>query len=158
MTKTARLTAALGCAVLTFVGCVGPFAEDFESHYDTAAAAQDSIRRGWIPEGLLPPDATDIWEFHNIDTSRTWGCFLTASGAEHIRKYLSAVNASRSDDGLGGGPRKFIRVRGWWRPTSEMEVYRYRESDTFEIRMGLSPDGRRACFRRANPEARTPSN
>jgi hypothetical protein len=87
------------------MGCVGPFAEEFESHYETAAAAREAARRGWIPEGLLPEDAHDVWEFHNIDSSETWGCFSTPSGPATVKTHLAHVRAERVGHGLGEGPK-----------------------------------------------------
>lgn len=50
--------------------------ESLESHYDTydAAVADGAIKRGWLPQ-WLPKSATDIHEWHNIDTNATTASF-----------------------------------------------------------------------------------
>jgi hypothetical protein len=50
--------------------------ESFESNYPTydAAIADGAVKRGWLPD-WLPKSATDIHEWHNIDTNATIASF-----------------------------------------------------------------------------------
>lgn len=60
--------------------------ESFESHYPTYdAAIADGAKRGWLPE-WLPKSATDIHEWHNIDTNATIASFAygTVEPAEFL--------------------------------------------------------------------------
>lgn len=134
-------------------GCVGPFSEDFESRYATFAEAREGRYKGWIPDGVVPEDAVHIWEFHNIDTNVTWGCFGLSSGADPLRLRLQKLGARRTEGGLGAGPKRFLRTRDWWPQPSEgdaAETYQYQESDRFNMRVGVLPGGGAACFRRTN--------
>jgi hypothetical protein len=154
MIRATRTTAAI---VVSYVlsGCVGPFAENIESHYPAAAAAQASgaISRGWIPEGLLPQDAVDVWEYHNIDNNRTWGCFRVTGDLEPVRRHLSTVRAERIAGPVSSGPRAWFRRRQWW--PSEMagpdvEAYRYAESARFQVAVGIVAQKQTVCFHRAS--------
>lgn len=65
-------TAAILAVCTIAVGCH----ETPESRYPTAAAAATAgaFQRGWLPE-VLQPDATDIYETHDIDSNRGHGTF-----------------------------------------------------------------------------------
>jgi hypothetical protein len=63
--------------VLALLGCQ----EAYESHYpDRAAAVADgAIARGWLPE-WLPQTATDIHEWHDLDTNSSKASFRYEAG------------------------------------------------------------------------------
>src|SRR5882724_8330179 len=79
----------ISAITIALFGCVGPFSEDFESQYSdmNAARADGAFNRGWLPE-IVPDDSIDIREMHNIDTNKTWGCFVIPSGTEEVRRKL----------------------------------------------------------------------
>lgn len=45
-----------------------------ENRYATYAQARESLRRGWLPS-MLPSSATEIHEWHELDTNRCFGSF-----------------------------------------------------------------------------------
>ena len=53
-----------------------------ESHYPTfaAAVADGAVARGWVPD-MLPADATDIREMHDLDTEEVWIRFTSGAAA-----------------------------------------------------------------------------
>ena len=61
-----------GCA---FLAC----GEIHESRYSAAGDAQPSLARGWLPAGL-PPSATQIHEWHDVDTNQSYGSFKFDAG------------------------------------------------------------------------------
>lgn len=129
------------------------FSEDIESRYATFAEAREGRNRGWIPDVVVPEDAVNIWEFHNIDTNATWGCFTLSSGADPLRLRLQKIGAKRTQGGLGAGPTRFLRTREWWPQASETdaaETCQYQESERFNITVGVLPGGSAARFRRSN--------
>lgn len=62
--------------------------EDFESSYRTYhdAAADGAISRGWLP-AWLPTTATEIREWHNLDTNATFASFIY--GTADPREFLA---------------------------------------------------------------------
>ena len=138
---------------VTSLSCVGPFSEDLESHYPNieAARAAGAFTRGWLPE-ILPDDAQDIWEIHNLDTNLTWGCFTTPGGPTGVRAKLERLNAGRVSGPISTVPRRFFRGRSWWpAPMSkpDVEAYEFKEEvSRFTVVVGLDPSGRNACFHR----------
>lgn len=70
--KQAGMTVAV-IASLWLFGC----SERPESHFPTREAAAELIKRGWIPE-WLPASATNIYEFHDLDTNEVWLRFAYA--------------------------------------------------------------------------------
>jgi hypothetical protein len=134
-------------------GCVGPFSEDFESHYaDVGAARQDgAFDRGWLP-AIIPEDATVIWEMHNMDTNLTWACFATPQGPASTRAFLEKHGAERVSGPISDGPRRLFAKREWW-PSSmaeaQIEAYELKESSRFTLVIGVEPAGRRVCFHRS---------
>lgn len=149
MTRRA-LAAALGASLCA---CVGPFSEDFESHYeDVAAAKRDgAFHRGWLPP-FIPGEAIDIWEMHNIDTNLTWACFTTPEGPTSTRTLLQEGGAIPASGPISAGPRVFFATREWW-PSSmgstEIEAYQLKENSRFTLLIGVDEAARRVCFHRS---------
>ena len=73
--------------------CIGRCSEDVETHYATSADARADMafERGWLPP-IVPRNAFDIWEFHNIDSNRTWACFSVPDGPAATRALLLKTN------------------------------------------------------------------
>ena len=71
--------------VLLIVGC----SETQTKRYKTIADAErdEAIRRGWLPE-VLAPDATDIVEFHDLDSNVGYGTFAMN---DSLRRRLEKV-------------------------------------------------------------------
>lgn len=133
--------------------CVGPFSEDFESHYPDVPTARQAgaFERGWLPE-FVPPEATDISEKHNIDTNVTWACFSTPAGPGGVRSLLQEHGATRVGGPVGKGPGSFFGTKDWW-PSSmteaQVEAYRLAESSRFTLVVGIDPVRGRVCFHRS---------
>ncbi len=70
-------------SVLLVTGCK----EQLESHYPTvnAAAHAGAFERGWLP-GVLQPDATDIREWHDLDSDEVRG------GSRSMIRFCIACN------------------------------------------------------------------
>jgi hypothetical protein len=130
-------------------GCVGPFREDFESHSAdvTAARADGAFTTGWLPN-VVPDDAQDIWEVHNIASNLTWGCFSTPSGHAKLKTTLETLHASRVSGPMSPGPNGWFGTRPWWpkaMQTSPIEVYKFNE-EARVVAVGLDQTGAAACF------------
>jgi hypothetical protein len=157
-TTEVRAVGTIAFAVLQF-GCVGPFSDDFEARYPTLAAARQSYAIGdhrWIPD-IVPETASDIVEFHNIDTNATWGCFRLNGGADPLVSLLRAKAARESKGAVSGGPRPWFRTRPWWPETMTkgiVDVFEFTEPaaapalDPTTVRVGLDRAADTACFRR----------
>lgn len=143
----------MGVIGIAFLGCIGPFSEDFESQYSdmNAARTDGAFDRGWLPE-IIPNDSISIREMHNIDTNLTWGCFVIPSGTEKVREKLQGLGASRSQGPVSSGPRGLFGVRDWWpqsMTTTSIEAYRFDEVGAqFTVIVGLDSDRKTACFHR----------
>jgi hypothetical protein len=145
-----RLTRALATLALCapLLGC-----DDYEAAYPDVSAAQSqgAFSRGWVPP-MLPTDARNIVEVHNIDTNRTWGCFDAPSGPSATREKLMAVHARRVTGPVGPAPTKFLVPRSWW-PASmaseDVEAYELKEGTSYRLVFGIEGDGHRVCFYRA---------
>jgi hypothetical protein len=144
----------LSVLVLVFAvsSCVGPLSEDFESHYQGVAAARadGAFTRGWLP-AIVPPDATEISEFHNIDTNRTWACFSTRD-VPAVRTLLAKRGAQRVNGPVHTGPSRFLRVRPWW-PSSmtspSVEAFSFNEDTDSRVLVGIDTQAARVCFHRS---------
>ena len=147
--KHRRLLVLLGAGVCA---CIGPFSEDFESHYANVQDAQGdgAFTRGWLPE-IVPEEASDIWELHNIDTNLTWACFRTPRGSASVRTLLAKAGATRATGPIASRPPGFFRTRPWW-PASmaqaELERYELKENDRFTLQIGIDVAEARACLHR----------
>jgi hypothetical protein len=132
--------------------CVGPFSETRESHYpDVPAARRDgAFTRGWLPE-VLPPDATDIWEQHQVDSVRTWACFLVPEGAASVRTLLTGLGAQRVPGPVSQGPPALLGTRAWW-PSSmgkaPLEAYQFKETAGYTVVLGIEATGHKVCLHR----------
>jgi hypothetical protein len=94
------LMLVLSCSVL----------ETREAHYPTlaAAVADGAVARGWVPD-LLPPDASDIREIHDLDTEEVWSRFTCASES------LAGVLRTCSEvDALHVAWPRATRRLSWW--------------------------------------------
>jgi hypothetical protein len=132
-----------------FAGCGGPFAD--ASHYSDVRGVSEAPQRGWVPDDLLPSDATNIWVFNFTATGATWGCFELPSGARGVLDRLTKVNAEHVSQGPLDLPPPPEPVRPWWPRADDMrrmEGYRYQESNGFGIVVGIYANGSRACFHR----------
>jgi hypothetical protein len=140
-------TAVLAILSVALSGCVRPFAEERESHYaDVATARRDSaFTRGWLPE-IVPEDATNLWELHDLDSNATWACFTTPQGPTGVRSLLEKRGALRVGGPISSGPG-----RRWWPAVTSgprVEGYRLREDARFTLLVGVDASGNRACFHR----------
>jgi hypothetical protein len=121
--------------------------DEQESHYADVATARQAglLDRGWIPD-ILPPDAVDIREVHDLDTNVTWGCFNTATGVATVRSRLAALQGKRVSGPVAPG---MVRVRSWW-PSSltgqSGEVHEFQENGRFGVRVGIDATANRVCF------------
>ena len=96
-----RLFATFACiALLSTAAC----REDREAHYDTCAEAQaqGAFSRGWLPD-VLNPYASDIREFHNLDTNQGRASFRYADPlGDRMRQECSPVKSDEKLDGHTG--------------------------------------------------------
>ena len=118
-----------------------------EAVYPDAPAARTAgaFERGWLPE-VIPEDARDIVERHDLDTNETWACFTTPSGGESVRRKLVQLGAKRVSWLGGDGPG-----RPWWpdEMTREtLEAYAFSESGRLVVTVALARDERMACLMR----------
>ena len=109
MTRWARyrLRAIQVITAVLCTGCIGPFSEMIERKYaDTKAAkaAGAFVEGGWIPD-IVPEDAVDIHEVHDLDVNLTWVFFKTQSVAV-VRRDLSGLRATRTKGRLNEGQAK----------------------------------------------------
>src|SRR5262245_9940055 len=133
--RPAPIAAALLVALAPGLSCSVPDTRP-EAHYASlaAAAADGAVARGWVPE-TLPPDATDIWEMHDLDTEEVWIRFTGGSGA--------LAELARSCDAVSplevAWPRGTRRL-SWWphemsqavsRPASPWSFFRCPSPDRY---------------------------
>ena len=157
-----KITSIIGLGVGLFgAGCVGPFSEDFETSYRTLAEARAKGAVGdgggaWIPE-ILPEAATDIFEFHNIDTNATWGCFRPNGQAEQVVRLLRARAAQPVKEPLPDAPTRWLRTREWWPDSMShagLEAFEFREPSLAPalsgttVRVAIDRAENAVCFRR----------
>jgi hypothetical protein len=100
-----------GRLILTGVILIAACSEYKESSYASMAEARrmGAVDRGWLPE-ILPDEATNVHEVHNVDTNQTWCRFdLTAADANRLRAALSSLTASQIS-------ARTVRAPGveWW--------------------------------------------
>lgn len=148
----------LGVSASVALGCVGPFSEMIEHDYRDAKAAREARAVGeghWIPD-ILPPDATNIHEVHNIDMNLTWGCFETRETTA-LRSALSRAGAVSTPEPLGDGPTEIFRDFSWWphsMGTSTVRVYEFHEDAGAPgvggsvVRVGVDEPAGLVCFER----------
>lgn len=139
--------AALLGACLVASGC----SDVQEATYaDMRAATRDAaMERGWFPP-IVPDDATDLHERHNLDTNHTIGCFTATSGLAEVRSSLSARSASTVPGPVVADP-SLGRVPTWWPHTmtnASTETYLLREADDRTVRVGLDAASSKVCFSR----------
>ncbi len=102
-----RLLPLLGVVVLTTLGCD----ERLEKRYGSLEEARrdGALARGWVP-AVLPESASDIIEFHDLDTNETWGTFkFSPTGSAAFR---AALVEPGSEEQLVA-PRR-PGVARWW--------------------------------------------
>ncbi len=146
-----RLGLALAVGVATG-GCVGPFGETREAHYPdvTAAKGDGAFTRGWLPD-VVPPEAKDIWEQHQVDSPRTWACFVAPEGAKSVRKLLRGLGAQRVGGPVHPGPPALVGTRGWWPSfmgSTALEAYEFKEAAGHTVVVGIEAAGHRVCLHR----------
>jgi len=103
-----------------------------------------AFERGWLPP-ILPGNAFDIWEFHNIDSNQTWACFSVPDGPEATRALLQKRSAARASCSVGA------LARPWWHSsmaTTAVEAYKFSEKARFTVLVGIEPSGKRVCLHR----------
>jgi hypothetical protein len=93
-------------SVLFVTGCK----EQLESHYPTVntAAQAGAFKRGWLP-GVLQPDATDMREWHDLDSNEVLGRFALNDSVLH--RLQSDCKASQEEPPNSTDP-------SWWPYTS----------------------------------------
>lgn len=81
-----------------------------ESHYPTLALAiaDGAVAQGWVPD-LLPADATDIWETHDLDTEEVWLRFTFARDA-----LPGLLRVCAEVDALHVAYARATRRLSWW--------------------------------------------
>jgi hypothetical protein len=127
-------------------GCIGRCSEDVETHYATFADARADMafERGWLPP-IVPRNAFDIWEFHNIDANRTWACFSVPDGPATTRALLLKRNAASASCSIG------TLARPWWHSsmsTTALEAYKFTEEARFTVLVGIKSSAGRVCLHR----------
>src|SRR5262249_19500679 len=82
-----------------------------EYHYgDIAPVRKDGgFVRGWLPD-FLPDTASDIWEFHRVESPQTWGCFMSPSGLSTVREVLGKVGRTTDEPGCRRRPTGIHRL------------------------------------------------
>lgn len=153
------MKAKLICAALSWsaLACIGPFSENVEHHYQDLASARAAGAVGdgrWIPP-ILPEDASDIREVHNIDSNRTWCCFATVSVAD-VRAKVSERGGAKVRGPIHAGPREMLRDFSWW-PASmvsaSVEPFEFHEAPAYpgatpmRVHVGIDSAGK-VCFHR----------
>ena len=128
--------------------------DEYEKAYQDVAAAESggAFNRGWLPP-LLPADARNIVELHNLDTSEGWGCFDAPTGSGAIREKLQAAGAKRVSGPVGPRPTQYFITRTWWPQSmneTDLEVYELAETGQRRFALGIDASGRRACFHRGS--------
>ena len=63
-----------GCIALSALYLAVTWGEAQENRFANHAEAQDSQRRGWLPK-TLPLSASEIHEWHELDTNQCFGSF-----------------------------------------------------------------------------------
>mgnify|MGYP001567321486 CR=1 FL=1 len=145
-------------ALVISTGCIGPFTEMFEKRYENKkeADAVGAIGWGhWIP-AVIPGDASDIREVHDIDTNDTWGCFKTQD-FKGLRVMLQKVDAQVVQGPIDPGPNEIFRNFSWWPSimrSSSVEAWEFTEAplapalSKFTVRAGIDEKPGTACFYR----------
>ena len=127
----------LACLALTALSC-GP--EELDTYYSSVEAARTAgaFKRGWLPD-VLPHDARDIRERHNLDTNATWACFSTPTGVGTLRDKLASLKARPVTWQASESPG-----RPWW-PTGmtspAIEAYEFPDDRGLQVTVGLASTG-----------------
>ncbi len=131
--------------VLLTTALTGGCSDEYESRYsNTAEAVRDgAIARGWIPD-ILPADALDIREMHDIDTNKTWCCFTTPGGVAQVRSRLQEVGAKQE---LGPWSPKG-RTPAWWPASPPDERHSLKEIDGSILQIRMNVGTKQVCFYR----------
>jgi hypothetical protein len=152
--KQKNLSGAVALIAITVStwGCVGPFSEHFESHYANVAAARHdgAFVRGWLPE-IVPDEAIDIWEMHNVDSNRTWACFGIPKGPATVRALLEKAGAHRIAGPPGTRPPGILGPPTWWLASMaqpRIEAYELKENRGSVLHIRIDAAAERVCFER----------
>lgn len=119
--------------------------EELETQYPSVDAARTAgaFTRGWLPD-VLPDDARNIWERHNLDTNATWACFSTPTGPRVTRDKLATLKAKQVRWPASESPG-----RPWWpaaMASPSIEAYEFAEGRGLIVTVGLAPDSGSACL------------
>jgi hypothetical protein len=135
---------------------VGVRARDVEGFAETSpvSCADDdylpSSIRGWLPE-IVPDEATDISELHNVDNNRTWACFGIPKGPATVRALLEKAGAHRIARPRRTRPPGILGPPKWW-PASmaqpRIEAYELKETRGSMLHIGIDAAAARVCFER----------
>jgi hypothetical protein len=129
-------------SVLTLLVLALSCGETRESHYpDRAAAVSDgAIKRGWLPE-WLPRSATNIDEWHDLDTNRTIASFSYApTDPPILPSECRMLDALRSQ---AWAEKQVPRARAG--SITVFECPEYSETDrAFVLRVGIDREASRA--------------
>jgi hypothetical protein len=145
--RTMRLTKRHAVLVSTLLlgAC-----DEYEKAYTNVSAAESdgAFERGWLPP-ILPSDAQNIVERHNLDTNRTWGCFYTPGGPAAVKEKLFALKAKPASGPIGPPPTGFLATRPWWpsaMATKEIDAYELPDEGRHRLLVGIEAGTNRVCF------------
>jgi hypothetical protein len=109
----------LSVLIVVVASLCGCFSDVLSSSHPTRAAADETIRHGWIP-AAIPLSSTDIRESHNLDTNSGHGTFsFGASDAQSFRASLVPIS---HDQPSRTKSRKALEMSGY-------VFYRYEDFD-----------------------------
>jgi hypothetical protein len=101
-----RTVLVMVASLLPVTGCK----EQLESRYPSVKTAVQAgaFKRGWLPT-VLQPDATDMREWHDLDSSEVRGRFALNDSV--LNRLQSACKESLEEPPVGTGP-------SWWLHTN----------------------------------------
>ena len=118
------------CSLLIAVFLVGCTNDTLDASYDSTsdAVAAQAVSKGWIPP-WLPPEASNLMEVHNLDSSSSALSFKIPDGQVwELPSHCRPVGFSDTS------PSKFSR--SWWPSTEELGS----SFDFFQCQADASPD------------------
>jgi hypothetical protein len=139
VTWTARWVVVISAVLCG--GCLDEYASRYSNVDEVVRSG--AVARGWVPD-ILPKDAVDIREVHNLDTNETWGCFITPGGVEQVRSRLQELGAKRES---GPAPHEG-RGPSWWPTAQPDEWHSVREDAGRVLKIRLDVATKQVCFSR----------
>lgn len=114
-------------SLLLVTGCK----EQLESRYPTVntAAQTGAFKRGWLP-GVLQPDATDMREWHDLDSNEVRGRFALNDSVLH--RLPSDCKESQEEPPTGTDPSWWLHTRVGGETAASLHVVR---CDNFFVSM-----------------------